>query len=324
MGEKFIKNKNLKFIIFAVLFVVVGFYLSYNYIYQKENLRSINQNTSIVTDETSQNNNLQVCQDFKQFSDFITKTVSKPEKINDQETVKESLDNPYAERYFTLSTGKSNEPFLAYPVILGTFSTYQSYKEPYKSNEELQKIYNNNLKLLKDNLNKKSQELGFESDKINNVVIKNNMENRRDKFAFIKGLSIYSVELEYLHGTQAVGGHYISVTCGKVLPEYGDLYNYVISSKINKWKEGEFIRVLDKSDDGKIVAIQNGFLTTSNTGENSTLGNFPTYYIKNQNSYQFLTKSSSNYGDCSFFENLKIGKGMYCMGDEYSFSKVTY
>ena len=87
--------------------------------------------------------------DFKQFSDFITKTVSKPVKIYDQETVKESLDNPYTERYFTLSTGKSNEPLLVYPVIVGTFYTYQSYDEPYNSNEELQKIYNANLKLIK-------------------------------------------------------------------------------------------------------------------------------------------------------------------------------
>ena len=87
-----------------------------------------------------------------------------------------------------------------------------------------------------------------------------------------------------------------------------DLYDYVVSSKLNKWKESEFIRVLDKSDDGKVVAIQNGFLATSNTGEYPTLGNFPTYYIKIQNSFQFLTDSSSNFGDCSFFENLKKEK----------------
>jgi hypothetical protein len=81
---------------------------------------------------------------------------------------------------------------------------------------------------------------------------------------------------------------------------------------------------LDKSEDGKVFAIYNYFILTSSAIGGPSLGFTPIYYIKNQNSYQFVTRAESKFGDCSFFENLKIGKGLNCMRDWKTFGKVTY
>lgn len=311
---------NILLIGLIIVIVSFGGYFVINNFFQKKQSSEIPVNTN--QELLNENNNLQVCKDFNELSDFVTKTISKPQEIYDQESVKMSYDTPYVEKFFTLTTGNSNDPLLAYPVIVGTYYTYQSYKGPYKSNEELQKIYDTNLNLLNEKLNEKTQLLGFVPDEINNVV--KNIRNKRNKFAFIKGQSIYSVELEYFHGVQAIGEHHISVTCGIALQDYTDLYDYVINSNKIKWKEGEYIRLLDKSEDGKVFAIDNSFILTSIATGGPSLGFTPIYYIKNQNSYQFVTRAESNFGDCSFFENLKIGKGLNCMRDWKTFGKVTY
>ena len=277
-----------------------------------------------------QNNTNEICIEFPKLSEIVANTIQKSEQqVLNEEVILIPNDNPYNINYFYQFKDKG--PLLVYPIKIGSYFTFQSYKNTYKTSKDLKSLFNLNSKSLTENINKEATKLGLEVDGINSVSFKKSGNNLRQKFAFTKGRSVYSIELKFKDSTQAIPEHDVEVTCGTVLHEYDSIYDSIVKSALNNWKEDEYLRVIEISEDRKVVAIQNSYLDTSSmSGSKGTLGTiFLKYYILEAGSYKPLTVAESNFADCKFLENLKIGKGMNCMRKEKtddipSFSKVTY
>lgn len=316
---------NLIAILLIFLILVPLGYFGYNFYNNTEKQIKSTEKDQFTNNQVSE---VLICEDFNDFSDFVSKTVLEPEKKEDYQTIKPTNEIIFYEKFFTTARDESGKPLFAYPIKEGIFYEYQTKSQTAKTDQEIKETFEKNFKLLNSSLEEKTKELGFSSDEISD---KSSYDNFK-KFYYVKGQSIYSIELYYEDNTTTIDYHSISIKCGRILPEYDYLFDYVVSSRFFEWKEeGEYIRVVDISDDGNVIAVENNFIEASPSNSFPTLGNTLSYYIRNSNNYYSYYKLTESriFADCNFFESLKVGKGLKCQRESENikvpnFSKVTY
>ena len=249
------------------------------------------------------------CENFSELSAFISKTIQSP----DSQSVMEM--NPHIITSFRWQRN-TLEPFITYPIINGVEAVYGDQNN-FRSNDFITSAIENNSTLISQSINEKAKELGFVVDSLNTLPLKTfSNKNVLQVFAFTKGDSIYNIVLESVWGYHAPGVSTVTVTCGKTLSDYDEVYNALnlkITPSVEDYYHDDYVAISDVSPDGKVYAL---------TGSPSQIS-LADYYYFDGNSLKLLSENSYPT-QCALLESQKLGKGMRCVDQDHVQRTVNY
>jgi hypothetical protein len=290
------------YLLLVLILVVIVVYLAIKTTISKNNGVPVEISNTKITSIPSPSPNVDInaCNDFATFSDYILEHITKPDSVEKNVTNYE----------FFYWRRDRNEPYVGYPAIKSSYAVYTG--EPYegKSGFDLNNYFRTHIKTNSEQIGSSivqiTQTLGFEKDTLNTIPYKSfSNGDTLQVFAFNKNNEKYYVLLNNQASHQAVGVGVVKIQCGKSLKAYDmwyDRLNFKADSSAEDPYNNDNIAITDISVDENVIGL---------LGSSSSVDSFEYYFFSN-NHIEVISKGKS-FIFCSDLERRKIGLGIGCV-----------